>query len=111
MNELNQIITNDTDKFKWDKNKEDRELYMNGIVCAWFAGRTTSIQRLVEELSYKTGHKCDFSWFSGRAHIDVMPEGVNSVTKLLNDEIFMKDFIVPYSRETYDNGTYLERIG
>ena len=52
--------------------------------------------------------KCDFSFIAGRAHIDVLEEGYDLAIEAVNDEEFMKQFIVPYSQETYDNETYFE---
>lgn len=94
-------------KFTWS-DKEDEELYKNGICIMWVAGRTKSIQKFVEELSYKIGHKCDFSFTAGRAHIDVSrEEGVyEKALEAIKDQEFMNKFIVPYSKETYDNETY-----
>ena len=92
-------------------DKEDDELYKNGITIMWMAGRTKAIQKFIEALSYKIGHKCDFSFFAGRAHIDVLKEGYEKAVEAVNDSEFMNQFIVPYSRETYDNETYCEIIG
>jgi len=94
-------------EFTWT-DKEDEELYKNGIRIMWVAGRTKAIQNFVEQLSYKIGHKCDFSFIAGRGHIDVLEEGYDLAIEAVNDEEFMKQFIVPYSRETYDNETYFE---
>lgn len=97
-------------KFTWT-DKEDEELYRNGITIMWMAGRTKAIQKFIEALSYRIGSKCDFSFTAGRAHIDVSKDGYDKAIEAVNDEEFMKQFIVPYSRETYDNETYCEVIG
>ena len=94
--------------FTWS-DKEDDEIYNNGIRVAFFHGRSKQAQKLVEALSYATGHKVDFSISASIIHVDVLREGVDAVVEKLNDEEFMKDFIVEYSEETYDNETYLER--
>ena len=60
--------------FIWT-DKEDEELYRNGITIMWMAGRSKAIQKFVEALSYKIGSKCDFSFTAGRAHIDVSKDG------------------------------------
>lgn len=96
--------------FTWT-DEEDENLYRNGITVMWLAGRTKAIQRFVEALSYKIGSKCDFSFTAGRAHIDVSRDSYNKAIEIVNDSEFMQEFIVPYSRETYDNETYLEVIG
>ena len=41
-------------KFTWT-DKEDEELYRNGITIMWMAGRSKAIQKFVEALSYKIG--------------------------------------------------------
>lgn len=95
------------EKFTWS-DKEDDELYKHGVTIMWVVGRSTSIQRFVEALSYKIGHKCDFAFTAGRAHIDVLKEGYESALGAINDETFMNRFIVPYSIESYYDGTYFE---
>ena len=97
-------------KFIWT-NKEDEELYKNGITIMWMAGRAKSIQKFIEALSYRIDSKCDFSFTAGRAHIDVLKDGYDKAIEAVNDEEFMSQFIVPYSEETYDNETYCEVIG
>lgn len=97
-------------EFTWT-DKEDDELYKNGITIMWMAGRTKAIQKFIEALSYKIGYKCDFSFTAGRAHIDVPKEGYDKAFEAVCDVEFMDQFIVPYSKETYDNETYCEIIG
>lgn len=92
-------------KFEWS-DKEDGKIFSEGIAVAWMAGRAEAIQRFVEALSYKIGHKCDWSYTGGRAHIDVLPDGYILAIEAINDKDFMKDYIVPYSEENYENGTY-----
>ena len=94
------------DKFTWS-DKEDPELYKNGVTIMWVVGRTKAIQKFVEELSYAIGYKCDFSMTAGRAHIDVLKEALPKCREVLTDE-FLSRFIVPYSQESYDNETYFE---
>ena len=60
-------------------DKEDEELYRNGITIMWMAGRSKAIQKFVEALSYKIGSKCDFSFTAGRAHIDVLKDGYDNI--------------------------------
>ena len=93
--------------FTWTAN-EDPEIFKNGIRVLWIAGRSTAIQKFVEALSNKIGHKCDWSFSAGRAHIDVMKDGYDKCIEAINDEEWMSQFIVPYSKETYDDGTYFE---
>ncbi len=95
--------------FTWS-DKEDDEIYNHGIRVAFFQGRSAQAQKLVEALSYATGHKVDFSISAGIIHVDVLRDGVDAVVEKINDEEFMKEFIVKYSPETYENGTYLERV-
>lgn len=96
-------------EFTWS-DSEDTELYKNGVTFMWVAGRTKAIQKFVEELSYKAGHKCDFSWIAGRAHIDTSKEGLGEVMEVIKDEEFVNKFVVPYSKESYDNETYFEPL-
>ena len=97
-------------KFTWT-DKEDEELYKNGITIMWVVGRAKAIQKFVEALSYRIDSKCDFSFTAGRAHIDVLKDGYDKAIEAVNDEEFMRLFIVPYSEETYDNETYCEVVG
>lgn len=96
-------------EFVWS-DSEDTELYKNGVTVMWIAGRTKAIQKFVEELSYKSGYKCDFSRIAGRAHIDTSKEGLKEVIKVIKDKEFVNKFIVPYSEESYDNETYFEPL-
>ena len=93
--------------FTWSY-KEDDEIYKHGKTIMWVAGTTDSIQRFVEELSYKIGHKCDFAFTAGRAHIDVLQEGYWQAIEAIKDKQFMNKFIVPYSKESYQDGIYFE---
>ena len=107
---LNNIIGINNKKqitFTWS-DKEDPELYNNGIRLMWVVGRSTKIQKFVEALSYKIGSKCDFSFVAGRAYIDVFKHAYDKAIAVVNDEEFMKQFIVPYSKESYNNETYFE---
>lgn len=94
--------------FEWNPEKEDADLYNNGRTFMWAVGRSKSVQRFVEALSYKIKYKCDFAVTAGRFHIEVSHEGYGAAIAAVNDEEFMKQFIVPYSRETFDNETYFE---
>lgn len=93
--------------FTWS-DQEDPILYNNGKRVAIILGRSKAAQRFVEQLSNDIGHKCDFAVTAGRIHIDVMAPGVEAVREKLNDHEYMKQFIVPYSKESYDNETYFE---
>lgn len=96
-------------KFTWT-NKEDDEVLKKGITIMWADGRSQAIQRFVEDLSNKVGYKADWSFQGGRAHIEMIPEGVDAAIKLINDDEYMKQFYVPYSDESYNNGTHFERL-
>lgn len=98
-------------EFTWNVDKEDEDLYRNGITVMWVAGRSKAIQNFVESLSYKIGSKCDFSFTAGRAHIDVFKDWYDKAVEVINDKNFMKQFIVPYSEESFDNDTYFEVLG
>ena len=91
-------------------DSEDTELYRNGVTFMWAAGRTKAIQKFVEELSYKAGHKCNFAWTAGRAHMDTSREGLSKVMETIRDGKFVNKFIVPYSKESYNDETYFEPL-
>lgn len=93
--------------FTWE-TKEDDELYNNGITVVVAVGRSKAIQKFVEALSYKIGYKCDFAFAAGRAHIDVSEEGYEKCVEALKDDEFISQFVVPYSKEAYNNETYFE---
>lgn len=95
--------------FTWT-DKEDPEVLNKGTTIMWAAGRTKAIQRFVEDLSNKVGAKADWCFQAGRAHIEIMPEGVEAAMKLINDEEFMKQYYVEYSDESYKNETYFQRL-
>lgn len=95
-------------QFTWYDDREDEELYLNGVSVMLVAGRTKAIQKFVEALSYKIGSKCDFSFTAGRAHIDVFKDAYDKALEAVNDPEFMNQFIVPYSEESYYNETYFE---
>lgn len=95
-------------QFTWYDDREDEELYLNGVSVMWVAGRTKAIQKFVEALSYKIGSKCDFSFVAGRAHIDVFKDAYDKAMEAVNDLEFMNQFIIPYSEESYYNETYFE---
>lgn len=94
------------EKWTWSTDKEDPELYKNGVTVAWVDGRLTAIQKFVEVLSERINRKCDFAYTAGRAHIDVFPDVVDKAKDALADDEFMRQFLVPYSEEAYDDGTY-----
>lgn len=96
-------------EFTWT-DKEDVDLYKNGIIVMWVTGRTKAIQRFVEALSNRIGSKCDFAFTAGRAHIDVSKTEYDKALEAVNNKEFMKEFIVPYSAESYNNETYFEVI-
>lgn len=111
MDAIKNIISDNKEEkqnFTWDPEKEDPELYKNGVTILWVGGRTKSLQNFVEKLSEKINSKCDFSWSAGRAHVDCFKEAKEKALEAIYDEEFMSQFIVPYSRETFDNGTYFE---
>lgn len=96
-------------KFTWG-DKEDPEVLKKGSTIMWAAGSTKAIQRFVEDLSNKVGAKADWSFQAGRAHIEIMPEGVEAAMELINDLEFMKHYYVEYSEETSRDGVYFERL-
>lgn len=97
-------------KFTWG-DEEDPELFKNGVTIMIVAGRTKSIQKFIEALSYKIDSKCDFAFTAGRAHIDVSKDSYSKALEAIGEEGFMEQFIVPYSDESFENETYFEVIG
>lgn len=95
--------------FTWS-DKEDDEVLKKGTTIMWATGSTKAIQKFVEDLSNKVGAKADWSFQGGRAHIEIMPEGVEAALKLINDLEFMKHYYVEYSSESKDNEMYFERL-
>lgn len=93
-------------KFIWT-DEEDKEVLLKGTTIMWADGKSKNIQEFVETLSNKVGAKADWSFQGGRAHIEIMPEGVEAALKLINDEEWMKQFIVPYE---VNKDAYFERL-
>lgn len=110
-NDEQQQSVEEVPKFELDSSKEDPEIYRHGKRFLIVVGKTKAIQKFVEVMSYKIGHKCDFSYVAGRAHIDVLLDGYEKALEVINDKEFMNQFIVPYSKESYENETYFEIIG
>lgn len=110
INEIGEILKNEQSEenksqFSWSNEEEDPEIFKNGITIVWAIGDKNSIQKFVEALSYKIGHKCDFSFTAGRAHIDVLEKGYEKAKEALNDSDFINEFVVPYSS---NNTKYFE---
>lgn len=94
-------------EFTWT-DKEDEELFKNGKRIMLVTGKAKAIQKFVEALSYKIGYKCDWSFFAGRAHIDVPAEAYDKAAEAITDNKFMKQFISPFSMDSIANETYFE---
>ena len=90
----------------WDPTQECGELE-HGVTFAWLQGRSTAIQKFVEALSRKADYKVDWAYVGGRAHLDVLPQGLDAVDAAIRDEGFVRPFLVPYSERTWDDGTFL----
>jgi hypothetical protein len=99
-------------EFTWDSEKEDSEIYQHGITFMWIDGTSKSIQNFIEVLSNTIGHKIDFSWTAGRAHIDVLSDGLEKACEYRDNEEFMAKFIKEYDDTNgADNSIYFRRIG
>lgn len=96
----------DTKKFTWN-GKEDPEVVEKGVTLMWATGTSKRIQAFVEALSNKVGAKADWAYQGGRAHIEIMPEGVDEAMKLIADAEYMKQFYAPYEE---NKGNYFERL-
>lgn len=93
-------------QFTWNEEEEDHEVSAKGVLVMWATGSKDLIQKFVEDLSRRCGAKADWSYTSGRAHIEIMPNGANAAFALINDVEYMSQFYVPYN-----NGEpYFERL-
>jgi hypothetical protein len=97
-------------KFEWDFNQEDDYIYRYGVHLMWVCGRKEAIQKFVQALSQEVGKKCDFAFTSGRAHIDVYSDVYDKACEVISNSDFMSKFIVPFSHESWNDGTYFEVI-
>lgn len=97
-------------KFTWSSEKTDPELFENGHTVRMMAGRSSAEQKFVEALSDRVDSKCDFRVACGRIIILCKPDEkvITKVNEAFNDKDFMSKYLVKYSDETYENGTYLE---
>ena len=97
-------------KFTWSTEETDPELFKNGQTVRLMAGRSSAAQKFVEALSDRVDRKCDFRVACGRIMILCKPDEkvITKVNEAFNDKDFMSKYVVKYSDETYENGTYLE---
>lgn len=97
-------------KFTWYTEETDPELFKNGQTVRLMAGRSSAAQKFVEALSDRVDSKCDFRVACGRIMILCKPDEkvITKVNEAFNDKDFMSKYLVKYSDETYENGTYLE---
>lgn len=89
--------------FTWTET-EDKDIYENGKTVLWITGTRKAIQNFVEVLSNEIGHKCDFSYIGGRAHIDVMADGYEKAKVKVFDKKFMGKFV----NKNIDDENYFE---
>lgn len=97
-------------KFRWSADETDPELFKNGQAVRMMVGRSSAAQKFVEALSDRVDSKCDFRVICGRIMILCKPDEkvITKVNEAFNDKDFMSKYLVKYSDETYENGTYLE---
>lgn len=76
-------------EFTWS-DKCDEEIWKNGKTVLMIAGSSKLIQKAVEELSNKSGCKCDWNYMGGRAIIQTMPENYEKVVNTILDESWDK---------------------
>lgn len=81
------------EKYTWSE-MEDDELFHHGVTVVWLDATAKAAQNFVERMSYKIGHKVDYSYTAGRAHVEVMPEGVDAFREAMDDVAFMDTFYV-----------------
>lgn len=97
-------------KFTWSPEKTDPQLFQNGQMIRTMVGRSSAAQKFVEALSEKVDSKCDFRVACGRIIIlcNSDEKVIAKVNEAFDDKDFMNKYLVKYSPEIYDNGTYLE---
>lgn len=66
-------------------DKRDEDIFNNGFTFAWVKGDGADIQAFVEFLSYTIGHKVDWSYANGRAHLVVLRDGFRAATKYITE--------------------------
>lgn len=97
-------------KFTWSAEETDPELFKNGQTVRMMVRRSSAAQKFVEALSDRVDSKCDFRVICGRIMILCKPDEkvITKVNEAFNDKDFMSKYLVKYSNETYESGTYLE---
>lgn len=97
-------------KFTWSSAKTDPDLFQNGQMIRTMVGRSSAAQKFVEALSERVDSKCGFRIACGRIIIlcNSDEKVIAKVNEAFDDKDFMSKYLVKYSPETYDNGTYLE---
>ena len=96
--------------FTWKDDVADGDFLKNSVCISYAIGRSKAAQRFVEALSYKIGYKCDFTVSMGRIILRVYKcqDAIEKANEALCDDEWMKQFIVPFSEENFDNETYFE---
>lgn len=97
-------------KFTWG-DREDPEVFTNGVTILWADAKKKRMQSFVEALSNKVGAKADWSYSGGRAHVDIMPEGAAKAMELIEDDGFMGQFLKPYDEDPEDYFVVLSTRG
>lgn len=90
----------------WDETESDPLIHEHGTIFAWGQGRATAINKFIAALSERIQAKCDWSYAGGRAHLDTLPAYKSIAVQALRDERWMSKFLVEYSEQSWQDGTY-----
>ena len=80
--------------------EKNNQAYCDMVTLLWLSGQKKAIQKLTDALSNKIGYKCEFDFSTYHSHIYVPKEGCDKAIKTIGDIEFIKDFVVPYSKES-----------
>ncbi len=91
---------------EWSDERSDAMIFDHGRTFAWGQGRNPATQKFVEALSRRIMAKCDWSYAGGRSHFEALPGYAHAAAVALRDEEWLARFLVPYTDESWENGTF-----
>lgn len=94
-------------QFTW-RNTIDDEIDEHGITFLYGVGASRAIQRFCEDLSNLIGYKCDWSYWAGRFRMKVLPEGLDAVRVALENEEWVRSYVVDFGDKGENSSTYFE---
>lgn len=93
----------DKEKFTWDREKCDQNIYENGCEVLTACGSNEdAAQRFVEALSEKIGAKCDFYQSFGSIEVMTLEEHVDDALAAISDHGWLSQFVVPFPEDPKD---------